>query len=269
MSNFLLQNTNRCKLIKDVSEEIWNDIISLHSTGQESSEIYYTKKLVSKILAHSKKLNYSIWAREPGLEKVYGCDIDIFIEKNVNDFTLFAFQAKVLKLGDYYADLDKTTKSTYQYQKLEDYGKSKQCHANYLFYNGVSNFTYRGSNKCSVQFDEKQFGLSYASINSIKSVISSKANWTFQYFHPKIASPLSELVCCKNTNISMVKSYDYNEIVQSLTNFQQLVYQEDINKYFEKILVEESEKKEDLDMDKNSNRNPEIVIIIRNTASTF
>lgn len=104
MSNLLLRHTNRCQIIKEISKEIWEDIISLHSTGQNSSEIYYTKKLVSRILSHSKSLNYSIFAKEPRIEKKWGSDIDIYIERGVNDFILYAFQAKLLKLGQVYSD---------------------------------------------------------------------------------------------------------------------------------------------------------------------
>ena len=227
------------------------------------------KKLVSKILTHSKNLNFSIWACEPGMEKKWGCDIDIYIERNVNDFILFAFQAKILKLGQFYADLDKFSKGSYQYQKLENYGVFKKCHTNYLLYNGVSGFYHNGNNKCSSPFSEDQFGLSYVSIDDIKSVIKTKANWTFQYFHPTIASPLSELVCCRNNNSLNIKSYDYKEISQTLDEYQQLIFEDDINQYFEKAIGEDSDKNED-DISKDvSERKPEIVIVLRNTTSTY
>lgn len=268
MSNLLHRNTNRCQLIKDTSKEIWDEIISMHSTGQNSSEIYYTKKLVSRILAHTKALNYSIFAREPGLEKNWGSDIDIYIERGVNDFILYAFQAKLLKLGQVYSDLNKFTKGSYQYQKLENYGQFKNCFTNYLFYNGVANYPYPGNNKCNTQFQEDQFGLSYVSIENIKSVIGNRANWTFQFFHPNLASPLSELVCCSNSRPSDIKSYSYKEIIGELEDYKTL-YKENIDEYFGEILDDNSLQKDYSDSDKESKRVAEFTFVIRNTTSIF
>lgn len=267
MSNLLHRNTNRCKLIKDVSKEIWNDVIGLHSTGQDSSEIYYTKKLISKILSHTKALNYSIWAREPGMEKIWGCDIDIFIERGVNDFILYAFQAKLLKLRQIYSDLDRFTNGSYQYEKLLDYGKKNQCYTNYLFYNGVDNYTHSGRNKCNTEFEEDQFGLSYIDVNEIMSVIGNRVNWTFNYFHPNLASPLSELVCCRNSRNLNIKSYEYEEILKRLSNYS-LLDKQAVENYFEKIISNKPDKEYDNNY-KKSTRVAEIIIVIRNTTSTY
>jgi len=262
MSNLLHRNTNRCTLIKNVSKQFWDDIIELHSTGQDSSEIYYTKKLISQILSHTRSLNYSIWAREPGMEHIWGSDIDIFIERGVNDFLLYAFQAKLLKLGQVYSDLNRFTNGSYQYQKLLDYGNENNCFTNYLFYNGVENYKYTGKNKCNTEFEENQFGLSYISVQSIISVINNRANWNFNYFHPDLASPLSELVCCKNSKRPNIKSYDYKEILEKLENYS-LLKKEDVENYFESINNEEIADK------KNLKRVAEIIIVIRNTTSTY
>lgn len=267
MSNLLHRNTNRCKLIKDVSKEIWDDIIEMHSTGQDSSEIYYTKKLISRILSHTTALNYSIWAREPGMEKNWGCDIDIFIERGVNDFILYAFQAKLLKLGQVYSDLDRFTNGSYQYQKLLNYGYVNECYTNYLFYNGVANYHYSGTNKCDTKFDESQFGVSYVDISKIKSVIGNRVNWNFQYFHPCFASPLSELVCCRNKKLKNIKSYGYQEIMKKIENYPKFNRQ-DVEAHFEKVISYNSDKEFD-NSDQKSKREAEIVIVIRNTTSTF
>ncbi len=247
MSNLLHKNTNRCQLIKQISKEIWEDLISLHLTGQNSSEIYYTKKLVSRILTHTKSLNYSIFAREPGLEKKWGSDIDIYIERGVNDFVLYAFQA---------------------YQKLENYGIHKNCFVNYLFYNGVSGYSYTGTNKCRTEFKEDQFGLSYVGINNIKGTLSNKANWNFGYFHPSLASPLSELVCCRNSKPNGIKSYDYTEITKELENFE-IIDNENVNEYFNKAIENNSNLENSKEDGNKSERVAELVFVIRNTNSTY
>jgi hypothetical protein len=268
MSNLLHRNTNRCQLIKQISKEIWEDLISLHLTGQNSSEIYYTKKLVSRILTHTKSLNYSVFAREPGLEKKWGSDIDIYIERGVNDFVLYAFQAKLLKIGQVYSDLDRFTKGSYQYQKLENYGIHKNCFVNYLFYNGVSGYSYTGTNKCRTEFKEDQFGLSYVGINNIKGTLSNKANWNFGYFHPSLASPLSELVCCRNSKPNGIKSYDYTEITKELENFE-IIDNENVNKYFNKAIENNSNLENSKEDGNKSERVAELVFVIRNTTSTY
>lgn len=274
MSNLLHRNTNRCQLIKEISKEIWEDIISFHLTGQNSSEIYYTKKLVSRILTHSKALNYSIFAEEPGMEKKWGSDIDIYIERGVNDFVLYAFQAKLLKTGQVYSDLDKFTKGSYQYQKLENYGRFKKCFVNYLFFNGVSGYSYTGNNKCKTQFKEDQFGLSYVDVDNIAGTLTNKANWNFNYFHPSLASPLSELVCCRNSKPSGIKSYDYKEISKELENYK-ILDSENIDEYFNKAIDNNSNQENNPDSGNKSDsgikseRNADLVFVIRNTTSTY
>ncbi|AVR46782.1 hypothetical protein C7S20_16775 [Christiangramia fulva] len=268
MSNLLHRNTNRCQLIKDVSKQFWEDIISFHSTGQNSSEIYYTKKLVSTILGHATSLNYSIFAKEPGMEKRWGSDIDIYIERGVNDFLLYAFQAKLLKTGQEYSDLDRNKNGIYQYQKLVNYGVYKQCYVYYLFYNGVLNYTHSGNNKCNTAFDEDQFGLSYVEIDDIQTVIPHKINWTFNHFHPNLASPLSQLVCCKNSRRNNIKSYDYEEIIKELEDYE-IINQENVEAFFGKAIDLNSQQTTD-QIDKiESERKSDVVIVIRNTKSTY
>ncbi|XCF05859.1 hypothetical protein ABI125_14220 [Tamlana crocina] len=268
MSNLLHRNTNRCHLIQNVSKNIWEDIISLHSTGQESSEIYYTKKIISFILTHTKSWNYSIFAKEPGLEKKWGSDIDIYIERGVDDFLLYAFQAKLLKIGQTYSDLNRHSNGSYQYQKLENYGIYKSCYVNYLFYNGVANYTYSGNNKCRTAFNEEQYGLSYTSIDNIKSVISNKASWNFNFFHPNRSSPLSELVCCKNQKENGIKSYNHEEIGKELNNYERLD-SENIEEYFSKAIDSNASQDLNKNDEQKSERNADIVLVIRNTTSTY
>ena len=213
-------------------------------------------------------MNYSIWAREPGMEKIWGCDIDIYIERGVDDFILYAFQAKLLKNGQVYTNLDKNTKGLYQYQKLLNYGVNNQCFTYYLFYNGVANYSYTGNNKCGTQFNEDQYGLSYVNIDEIISVIENRANWNFHYFHSKHASPLSELVCCRNRKSLKTKSYNFKEIMLRLEDYTLSIEKNNVEDYFERIIRNNTDKDKE-STDQKSERIAELVFVIRNTTSTY
>lgn len=263
-----LSRTNRCKLIQDVSEYIWDDIISFHTAGANASEIYYTKKLLSEILNHSRNLNYSIWAAEPGNEKKWGSDIDIYVERRTNDFELYAFQAKLLKLGNMYDDLNRSSLGTYQWEKLRDYQTDKGCHVNYLFYNGVRNFTYNGTNRCANSYSEKELGLSYVDIDTVERITLSKNAWDFSDFHTAYSHPLSEIVCCMGEYNPKVKIYTYQDIIETLNNYQKVEFQTDIESLISKA-SDSSEKNEEKIEDKESKRKADLVFVIRNTSSSY
>jgi hypothetical protein len=125
-----------------------------------------------------------------------------------------------------------------------------ECYTNYLFYNGVANYSYTGNNKCDTQFNEEQFGLSYVNIDEIISVIGNRANWNFQYFHPNIASPLSELVCCRNRKHSKIKSYNYKEIMERLVDNYPLLDKQAVEEYFEREISKNSDK----EVERNDNK---------------
>lgn len=270
------EQTNRCTLIKDISTNIWNEIISFHRAGVNTSEIYYTKKLLAEILTHSNNLNFSIWASEPGNEKNWGSDIDIYVERQTNHFELYAFQAKVLKLGNLYDDLNRISLGTYQWQKLENYKSLKKCHINYLFYNGVRNFTYTGRNKCSSPYNEEQLGLSYVSVKNVERITLSKSSWGFSDFHTAMSHPLSEIFCCLGNDNSKLQTYTYEDIIATLNDYQQLEFLEDIEQKIEKAL-ENNESENDRDKDKDSKNNDrieaersaDIILVVRNTSSTY
>lgn len=268
-----LEQTNRCKLIKDVSSNIWKDIISFHRAGSDTSEIYYTKKLLSEIVNHSGNLNFSIWATEPGKEKNWGSDIDIYVERQTNHFELYAFQAKVLKLGNFYHDLNRHSLGTYQWQKLANYQAKKRCYINYLFYNGVRNFAYTGRNKCSSSYNEEQFGLSYVSVDNVRRIALSKNSWEFSDFHTTFSHPLSEIFCCLGEDNSNIKMYEYEDIVATLNKYQKLEYLADIEQKIEKAMEESNESDNDKDSinsdEPKIERNADIILVVRNTSSAF
>lgn len=151
--------------------------------------------------------------------------------------------------------LNKFSKGSYQYQKLKNYGQLKQCLVNYLFYNGVSGYSYSGNNKCKTQFREEQFGLSYINIKNIIAILSNKSSWNFNYFHPNFASPLSELICCRNKKPTKIKSYDYIEISKELGDYE-IINKENVKEYFRKAIENNLTQEKDITDDfdgKNQN----------------
>jgi hypothetical protein len=266
-----LENTNRCELIQETAISFWNDIIDLHRSGQDSSEIYYTKKLVSKIINSSKKLNFSIWATEPGLEKKWGSDIDIYIERNTNNFKLYAFQAKLLKLGNEYSDINRFSNGNYQWDKLDKlkaYKDIKKCYINYLFYNGVDDYSHNGLNCCNEKYNQEQFGLSYVRVEDVERIGLSKNSWFFDDFHSSFSKPLSELVCCyQKDDDNEIMSYDYDNILSTLNQYQQISFEQDLVDFIQR--VESNNLETESNNERKIERNPDIIIVVRNTESTY
>lgn len=261
-----LLSTNRCELMKNLSGEIWDDIISFHQAGENSSEIYYTKKIVKTIINSANNLNFSIWATEPGNEKLWGSDIDIYIERNTNNFELYAFQAKLLKLGNRYEDLNRNSLGTYQWEKLKSYKEIKGCHINYLFYNGVLNFLYNSTDRCGNYYNQKQLGLSYVSVNDVERITLSKSSWFFYDFHTNYSHPLSEIVCCRGEFNPEIKIYNFAEIKETLNEYKRIIFAEDIENYYSKL--ENNSEIKDKNIDKLI-RKPDVIVVIRNTTSTY
>lgn len=91
--------TDRCQLFEGISREVWNRIILAHDIKVDLPEIGITSDIIVEILQFSKYhlANFDVYAKTGWNENVYGADIEIFIETNVNEYIMFGLQAKVLK----------------------------------------------------------------------------------------------------------------------------------------------------------------------------
>lgn len=216
-----LHETKRCQLFKEIAESTWNRIIEAHEVGVDLPEIGITADILVKILRFSKSVlpTFDVFAKKGWNEKMYGSDIDVFVEVGSGNFVWFALQAKVLKKGNRYTSLRDTSDSVMQWEKLELLESLSGCKGFYLLYNGLNNFHYDDADSCSIKFDQSQFGCSLVSPKDIKNLAEQKigeryVNPKFQSIHPKFAHPWRILVCCNQKNYDRTL-YKLNEILKS------------------------------------------------------
>jgi hypothetical protein len=240
-----IEETLRCKLFEGISKRIWHRVIRKHSLGLNDKEEAITNDILADILEYhqTSPLNFDVFARDGYLEKKYGRDIDIFIEVAPNKYRWFAFQAKLLKIGNEYTGLNHTSPSKKnagkQWLKLRrlEVASKGGCKANYLFYNGKADFSITRQSNCNplVNYTEEQYGCSIIDIETIKRIATTKGpgkkrrwiipNPTFEDFHPQHARPWRELVCCwLENNPKEVTMYSYEDIKNSVKNYDRLVF---------------------------------------------
>jgi|GEM_PF-1709033 len=223
-----LHETKRCGLFKEIAESTWNRIIEAHEVGVDLPEIGITADILVKILQFSKSTlpNFDVFAKKGWNEKIYGSDIDVFVEVGSGLFVWFALQAKVLKKENRYTTLRDTSDTVMQWEKLVLLESRTGCKGYYLLYNGLKSFRFLGQDCCPIPFDQSQFGCSLVEPAVIKHFAERKkgkryVNPSFEDIHPDYAEPWRVLVCCKQRNPERTL-YLLKEILESNPTFFQL-----------------------------------------------
>ena len=209
----ILNASHRCDLFKQIADEVWKHIINNHTYSTQVSEIGITNDIIATIKRHASTIpNFGVWARHGINEKKYGSDIDIFVETVKGQFVWYALQAKVLRIGNKYDKLSNIHGTNYQWDKLDLLNALTGCITKYLFYNGVKDYSFKGTDSCNLIFIESQFGCSLVECSVVKRISLKKTNPSFFDFHPKYADPWRTIVCCykdvKSTLFSLTQIKD-------------------------------------------------------------
>ncbi|MDD3876659.1 MAG: hypothetical protein PHT69_08565 [Bacteroidales bacterium] len=213
----LLPTSKRCKLFEEIANKTWNHVIRNHRTKSPASEVGFTNDIVAIIRDNVLSFpNIGIWANLGYKENIYGSDLDIFVEESPGRYIWWALQAKVLTKGGIYKDLKKKHNNEYQWEKLNKLSMNSGCISRYLFYNGMADYSYSGSDKCNRAFNEKQFGCSLVLTSDVEQIALS-ATPTFYHFHPSLAQPWRIITCCLfNSKKENATHYSHSQIREAV-----------------------------------------------------
>ena len=241
--------TDRCLLFEGISREVWNRIILAHDVRTDLPEIGLTADIIVDILQFSKHhlANFDVYAKPGWNENVYGSDIEIFVETKVNEYVMFALQAKVLKKNNRYDTLRDSSDGIMQWDKLSLLEAVSGCKSYYLLYNGKNGFKINLTDQCDNPYNEEQLGCSLVEPTTIKTFATKKSpsgrhiNPKFEDIHPDHSQPWRILTCCLHDRNNF-KLYSFEEIVQSNPNLKRIDYnQKDLEK--DETPVENIDKK--------------------------
>lgn len=238
--------TDRCKLFEGISSEVWNRIKLAHDVQTDLPEIGITSDLIVDILQFSKyhHANFDVYAKPGWNENTYGADIEIYVETNVNNYVMFALQAKVLKKNNRYDTLRDSSDGIMQWDKLSLFEAVSGCKSYYLLYNGRNGYKCNLIDNCKNPFTQEQFGCSLIEPNVIKTLANKKSssgryiNPTFEDIHPTYAQPWRILTCCLH-NTQNFTLYSFDDIINSNPNLRRINYELD-----EITLLSDEEKDE-------------------------
>lgn len=215
-----LQGTLRCGVFSDLAEHVWNKIIYSHEVHLDEDERGITRHLTT-VLRHNN--NIGLWSNPGFREYENGSDIDVFVETGINEFIWFALQAKLLKVNHKYDGVDKKTNGIYQWDMLKTLSQNTGCLSMYLFYNGFKNKnlgTY--TDCCKLDFSETQFGCSIVEVDNVINVCSLNNPPSYSDFHPKLAHPWREMVCCIARRKSNTR-FSIRQIENSVSYYEPLI----------------------------------------------
>lgn len=277
--------TDRCTLFRNIASDVWNRVIYAHDVDMNLPEIGITADIIVDILQFSKYhiANFDVFAKPGWQEKIYGSDIDVFVETLPNQFRWFALQAKILKKNNKYDTLRDSSDSVMQWDKLKLLEGVSGCKAYYLLYNGKVDYRYSGFDLCGNAFNEEQFGCSLVEprfIEALANQTSANGDFirpTFEDIHPVNAQPWRILTCCYHdtTNFTL---YTLEQILESNPNLNRINYNlQNINTDID----EDSDTKDVKDVDiiplvennkinqgsREAKWNPVLRIIVRRTDS--
>lgn len=203
--------SGRCDLFQTIASKVWNRIIDAHDVGVNLREEGITYDILVEILRFSKyhNGNFDVYAKPGYDEKIYGSDMDVFVETSKNKYRWFALQAKILKSNNKYNTLrDGYSASipSYQWDKLRLLESVSGCRAFYLLYNGKerpSNYDFKETDYCNRPYTEDQLGCSLVTVPIIEKLGLKKnhggtkfINPTYEDIHPRHSQPWRTLVCC-------------------------------------------------------------------------
>lgn len=246
--------TDRCLLFEGISREVWNRIVLAHDVKTDLPEIGLTADIIVDILQFSKHhlANFDVYAKPGWNENIYGSDIEIFVETKVNEYVMFALQAKVLKKNNRYDTLRDSSNGIMQWDKLSLLEAVSGCKSYYLLYNGRNGFTASLNDQCDNPYNEDQLGCSLVEPNIIKTFATKKSpggrhiNPRFEDIHPTHSQPWRILTCCLHERANF-KLYSLEEILQSNPKLRRIEYdlkEAEINE-MEKESSEEIDKPDD------------------------
>ncbi len=221
-----LHSTKRCELFNELSEVIWDEISDYHQLGCDSDESGITKYILREFKRFSSNVirNFQLYAKPGYKESIYGGDLDVYLGIGWGQYRWFAMQAKLLKHNGIYDTMKdgySASNQSYQWDKLAHLEGVSGCTSLYLFYNGSNHgFKYSGNDRCHQSFDEKQFGCSVVETSMIKSDMEKRMkknpyhNPRFTDYHPSIALPWRELICCPHRNRNQDFTPYYREDIE-------------------------------------------------------
>lgn len=195
-----LAMSHRCQLFEEIADKIWRRICRKHSLGLNDKEEGITNDIIADIVEYHRDNylnNFDVYARAGYKESTTGSDIDLFVETEIDQYIWYPLQAKLLKKDRKYHSLFYAQKEKQQWElltELENFGAIPY----YLFYNGFDNFSHRGRDKCSREYNERQLGCSIVRPLIVKNIYENKRLPEFTDFHITHSQPWRVLVCCHN-----------------------------------------------------------------------
>jgi hypothetical protein len=249
-----LSTSARCKLFEDIAEKVWKRISLAHEVNVNLSEIGITSDIMVEILQYNKGLtNFDVYVKKADNEKLYGNDIDVFVETNINEYRWFALQAKILKTSGQYDKLRYPSGGSLQWDKLLLLEGVSGCESYYLLYNGdgKNTYNYTGTDECGRTFSESQFGCSLVKTSDVRRIASrtnTKGQFikaSFNTFHHVLAEPWRILTCCYHQTAGK-ELYTLEEIKESTFNFKLIT------------TIIDDEENEEAEEDENENEKDEI-----------
>jgi hypothetical protein len=194
-----------CDIFKAIAGAIWGRISRAHMVGVNLKEVGITADLVAEILwrYHKKGASIGVFVQESWNEKIYGSDLDVFIEVTKGQYAWFPMQAKLLKLNNIYDEIAiDPTATKQQWEKLLDLKKIATCYPFYLLYNGNNLLKNIPLDKCGSKVKGTQFGCSLVEPEKVAAIAISKHPKPpkFDDFHPHLAQPWKILTCCPMFN---------------------------------------------------------------------
>jgi hypothetical protein len=223
--SYPLMQLRRCKLFQQISSSVWNQIIGAHAVNEDEMETGITRGILVKIKHYNRNYspNFDIYAKSGWNEKIYGSDLDVFVETARDEYRWLALQVKILKKNLTYTTFRDTSDNIMQWEKLNLLEGASGCKSYYLLLNGVRDFAIKGVDKCHHDFDADQYGCSLVEPSVVERLASIQennryVNPTFSDFHPNHAQPWRIIPCCNNYNDADVL-YSLKQITESDPNF--------------------------------------------------
>ncbi len=193
---------SKCELFENIAAEVWDLISSNNLRGNVLDERGITNdRIIGTIQNYVESRNtFEVFAQRARNEVDTGGDLEIYIETGFQRFIRVFLQAKIMKPGNVFTDLDRNSGSTgrKQYDSLSQYAAQAGCYGFYIFYTGIPDFYKNDYYDCKGQHNEKQFGCALIKIDAVKKhcVKSSSGSMRLNNIGGPIGKPWRFLTCC-------------------------------------------------------------------------
>ena len=212
-----------CDYTSYFSRRVFRHLSEVFDYGLSFSELGMTDLFVLDLVRFSQQnastqVQVEVYKTSWPVEKLFGNDIDLFVQDATGLYDWYTLQAKVMSHKGRFKDLKiKQTGKLQQWHKLLLHEHLFGSQAFYLLYVGKSKTNFPTAaptfTDCKGRASMSEYGVTLVKALDIMNTVTGTSPMLFSDVFPALAEPLHSIFCCPRTPPSTAKKFSRKDIL--------------------------------------------------------